>query len=325
LGWIHESLDGKQHERLATDYADAAGRGEEVLVISPTHIEAEETTTALRAELKRRGLLKGREREFVRLVPLNLTEAERSDPATYRGAEPPLVVQFFQNAKAFSRGERAEVIGVDADHVKVRSINGTLKSLPLDAASKFQVYLPSSLKLAAGDKVRITQNGYTANKKRLNNGSIYTVSGFSPSGSIQLDNGWELDRNWGHLAAGFVVTSHSSQGRTVPRVLIAASAESLPAVNAQQLYVSASRAKFEAAIYTDDRAALREAVGRSDERISATDLVASAPPSPRDKLMAHVTRLQQLAVQTRAAASRMIDTVRERVSGLGRGREFVYE
>jgi hypothetical protein len=270
-------------------------------------------------------MLKVKEKEFLRLVPLGLTEAERADVATYRGADSPLVVQFFQNAKGFTRGERAEVLGVDGDRVRVRRKDGKERGLPLDQAAKFQVFLPSSLNLATGDKVRITQNGYTSANNRLTNGSIYTVTGFSPSGGIRLENGFELDRNWGHVAPGFCVTSHSSQGRTVSRVLIAASAESLPAVNREQLYVSASRGKTSATIYTDDKAALRQAVARSDGRLSATELVANARPSRRSRLMDHVTRLQQLAAQTRAVASRTIDKFRERVSQLNHGREVAYE
>ena len=325
MGWVHESAGGKQHERLAADYADAVKRGEETLVVSPTHLEGEQVTAAIREELKRRGMLDVKEKEFLRLVPISLTEAERADVATYRGAESPLVVQFFQNARGFTRGERADVIGVDGEQVRVRAKDGKERGLPLDQASRFQVFLPSSVKVAVGDKVRITQNGYTSSKKRLNNGSIYTVAGFSPAGGIRLDNGFELDRGWGHVAPGFVVTSHSSQGRTVPRVLIAASAESLPAVNREQLYVSASRGKTETAIYTDDKAALREAVARSDERLSATELVATARPSRLGRLKSHVRSLQRRMLQSRTYASRVVDTIRDKVAELNRGREVAYE
>ena len=69
--------------------------------------------------------------------------------------------------------------------------------------------------LAGGDLIRITHNGYSADKgkHRLNNGTVYRINKFNAQGNIILDNGWKIDRDWGHIASGFVVTSHSSQGR----------------------------------------------------------------------------------------------------------------
>src|SRR5207247_156099 len=60
---------------------------------------------------------------------------------------------------------------------------------------------------------------------------------------------------------------------TVDRVLVAQASESFPASSREQFYVSASRAREGLTVYTDDKQALRGAIGRSDPRMTATDLV----------------------------------------------------
>lgn len=70
-----------------------------------------------------------------------------------------------------------------------------------------------------------------------------------------------------------MVTSHSSQGKTVDRVFVGQSSESFPASSPEQFYVSASRARESVTIYTDNKHDLLDAVNRSDERLSATELV----------------------------------------------------
>jgi ATP-dependent exoDNAse (exonuclease V) alpha subunit len=147
--------------------------------------------------------------------------------------------------------------------------------LPLQDAASFQAFRSRTLSFAAGDRVRITRNGQTADagKHRLNNGALYRIKRFDERGNIVLENGWTIGRDYGHLDHGYVVTSHASQGRTVEEVFVGQSSDSFPASSREQFYVSVSRAKKKVTIYTDDKEALREAVSQSDERLSATEFV----------------------------------------------------
>ena len=72
------------------------------------------------------------------------------------------------------------------------------------------------------------------------------------------------------MSLGYAVTSHASQGKTVDKVFIGQSAESFPASNRRQFYVSVSRGKEQAVIFTDDKKELLKAVERPDEPLSAT-------------------------------------------------------
>src|SRR5262249_50964802 len=144
----------------------------------------------------------------------------------------------------------------------------------LDQARRFQAFHSSKLHLASGDIVRITHNGLTADgKHRLNNGSLYKIKEFDEAGNIVLDNGWTVGKDWGFIAHGYVVTSHASQGKTVDRVFVGQGSESFAASSREQFYVSASRAREQVTVYTDDKEALLEAVSRSDDRLSATEFI----------------------------------------------------
>ena len=57
------------------------------------------------------------------------------------------------------------------------------------------------------------------------------------------------------------------------KVIIAESGISFGAASKEQFYVSASRARSDISIYTDDKQELQRAVQRVGERVSATELM----------------------------------------------------
>ena len=275
LGWVREVPDAERYLRLAEAYLAASaekkadGTLKRALVVSPTHVEGQRITAAIRDELAAKGKL-GEEHEFLSYVPLHLTEAERGEANSYLPGD---MLQFHQNAKGFKNGQRLQV---------------GAGPLPLDQAARFQAYRAAGVRLAAGDRLRITANGKTADgRHRLNNGSLFTVKGFTPGGDIILDNDWTVSRDFGHVAYGYVVTSHAAQGKTVDKVLIGQSEASLPASDRRQLYVSVSRGREQATIFTDDKQALREAVRRGNERLTATEVFRRKKPG-REWLSRHL-------------------------------------
>jgi ATP-dependent exoDNAse (exonuclease V) alpha subunit len=287
LGWVQEAKDGERYLRLAEAYLQASaekkpdGEQKTALVVSPTHAEGQRVTATIRAELAAQGKL-GEERAFTAWKPLHLTEAERGEAGSYDAGN---MLQFHQNAKGFKNGQRL-VVGD--------------QPLPLDQAARFQAYRPETIRLAAGDRLRITANGKTADgRHRLNNGALYTVQGFTPTGDVVVDNGWVIGKDFGHIAHGYVVTSYASQGKTVDKVFIGQSHESLPASDRQQLYVSVSRGRTQAVIFTDDKAALREAVARDRERLTATEVFRPRKAPGRERLRRHLSFLRRWANQQR--------------------------
>jgi conjugative relaxase-like TrwC/TraI family protein len=279
-GWL---VEVESHEKMAEDYLEKSAKGS-VLAIAPTHAEGAAVTDAIRGKLRESGKI-GEEREFTRLVDRQLTAAQRE---TETG--PGDVVQFNQNVKGHKRGTRLEV-----------------ESPPPYPASCYEVYRPEALRIAVGDTLRITRNGY-AGKHRLSNGDLLKVKGFSPEGDVIDAKGRVLPKAWGHWAHGYVATSHASQSRTVDHVLISMGKEGLGAAGREQFYVSVSRGRKSAMVYTDDAGLLRRAVQRGDERHSARDV--GDEPKKKGLMATVIDRIKRLTRLDRTA-ERGVDRARE--------------
>jgi ATP-dependent exoDNAse (exonuclease V) alpha subunit len=270
---IIEIEDESRFEILASNYTHAIRKGHTALVISPTHSEIAKVTDAIRENLKNDGEL-GKEREVTRLRHIDLTDVQREVPRYY---QPGWVLQAMKPSKGVKIGDRLDVVESLPGGVVVRDAIGTERLLHVDKiGSRFQCYQPEPLSIGVGEKLTITQT-MRKNGHRLERGAFYEVAGFDPDGRIKLDNGWVIDTDFGHWNHGYAVTSHVSQGQTVDFVFISESSESLIAGGLEQFYVSLSRGKFGAKVYTDDRIGLLETVGVSRQRIAAMDLVHPLP------------------------------------------------
>ncbi|HTN03643.1 MAG TPA: hypothetical protein VL132_17255, partial [Planctomycetaceae bacterium] len=258
LGWIREVPETERYGLLAAEYLAALADGKSALIVSPTHREADRITAEIRSQRKLLQQLGTDERRFSTLQNANFTPAERADAVNFSAGD---VLVFHQNAKGFRKGQRLAVESA---------------ALPLDQAARFQVFHPGELAIAPGDVIRVTQNGQTADgRHRLDNGALYRVDSFDGAGNLVLQNGWTIGKDFGFLASGYAVTSHASQGLTVDRVFVGQSADSYGAASREQFYVSCSRGREAATIYTDDKEALLDAVRQSEVRLTATDLVAA--------------------------------------------------
>jgi conjugative relaxase-like TrwC/TraI family protein len=285
LGWIRQVADADRYQQLAAAYLSAVsekkrdGKPKSALVVSPTHAEANRITDAIRAGLKAQGRL-GRERIVQGWVPAHLTDAQKADATEY---EPGDLLQFNQNAPGYKKGSRL-IVG---DGVRV----------PTELATRFEVYRPTQFALAVGDRVRVTAGGKRKDGKRFNNGTMLTVSGFTKGGDIIVGPGQVIDRDFGHLTHGYVVTSHASQGVTVDKVFVGVSSESFPATYERTGYVALTRGREQAQIFTDDRNQLLKAASRPDDPMSATELADSTQhkPAVRSGLPKYRTTAQQLA------------------------------
>jgi conjugative relaxase-like TrwC/TraI family protein len=265
LGWIKEVEDGERDQQLAASYLAAVaetrkdGKPKTALVVSPTHAEGDRITGAIRAGLKAEGKL-GKERSVNVWIPSHLTDAEKSDPTQYDAG---FMLQFHEHAKGHRKGSRLIV----DDGVKP----------PTELADRFAVYRPGELALGVGDRIRITAGGKTKEgEHRLNNGSLFTVQGFNRHGDMIVDGGWVIDREFGHLTHGYVVTSHASEGATVDREFVGMASDSFPATNQRSAYVAWTRGREQVLVYTDDRQELLKAICRPDEPLTATELAESA-------------------------------------------------
>jgi len=114
---------------------------------------------------------------------------------------------------------------------------------------------------------------FEANGTRFRNNELASIKEISGE-KITLTDGRMLLANKLHLDQGICVTSHASQGKTVDKVIVSCPVEAFSQCNEAQFYVSMSRARRSINLFTDSKVALREAIARTSQRISALELLA---------------------------------------------------
>ncbi|MCE6989001.1 MobF family relaxase [Dyadobacter sp. CY323] len=277
MKWIKEIDPLKPNDQLVADFSNTIKSGKTALVVSPTHKQSEDVTTVIREQLRATGVLGKREIMMKRLVNRNLTGAEKRD---WRNLNIGDVIQFNQNVPGIIRGSRWTVEETNNHQVLIRSKEAKeALHLPTEKSAHYDVYREKELLLSQGDIVRITRNGFDQQEKRLNNGQMLKVTSVNKNGQVELLNTaskakYKLDKDFGHLSHAYCITSHASQGKTVDEIFLSQPASTFPATDAKQLYVSISRGRDKAHLYTDDKEELLSCASRLGDRLSALELLA---------------------------------------------------
>lgn len=294
------------YKNASNEFVSALKKKESVLAVSTTHLQGKIFTDTVRDKMRQEKLLTGKSKEFEFQKNLNLTNAEKTDPNNYSEGQ---VIQFHQNVKGgIKRGAKFTVSEINKEGKifiteKSNDKNNVEEKkkveLPQTQAARFSVYDVEKKDLFKGDLIRVTQNGFTSDKKRLNNGNEFRVKGFDKKGNILATTGKRtitIDKAYGNLSHGYYNTSPSAQGKTVNKVIVLQSSMSGKASNREQLYVSASRGKFSISIHTDDKEQLLRSVKRSSQRMTATEL-ANSNSKDESKTKARLKKLQQIKSQ----------------------------
>lgn len=290
MGWIRTPVGMTACRAAAHDYVNTFAAGRSAVLIAPTHREGGAVTRIIRDILKEANWIR-RPRPFDKLTSLGWTVEERSRSELYKRGQ---IIQFHQNARGFRAPSRWVVMGRDPfGNVAVRD-GWTVKALPLRHADRFEVYERTSIEIAVGETIRITRNGRVfsrgdplineANGKlriprhHVHNGCTYRVTN-NHGGHLELANGLVLPKEFGHIEYGYCLTSFAAQGQGAERAILYETVESGRAAGTKQFYTSLSRGKESAAVYTDDKQLLRNAVVADEPRMSALEL---SGPAHRD-------------------------------------------
>lgn len=291
LGKIKQLSDEDRHAVLAESYLEARDKRQSTLVVAPTHAEGEAATAEIRTRLREKGAIGKEDVSLPQLKSLNWSEAQKSVASTYSGTD--LVIQFHQNvAGGYVRGERYQVIRDEQNSLFLSPLTGgPAKPIPYAAAERFEVYAQSDINIAKGDQVRFCLGGKaTDGKRRISNGRLDEVTGFDADGNLLMKSGMTVARDYGHLDLGYVVTSHAAQGKDRDHAIAAIGKQSLPAVNAKQFYVTTSRGRDDVTIFVDDKQAVRRAIQRAGEQLSATELLSVQKSQAQRAVRDHTRR-----------------------------------
>lgn len=320
IGAIHEIENSQDRiEQIANDYYTSsftkgkkATPNAEVLVVSPTHAEGEMVTERIREKLKKENRISSDERQFQVFKNLQLTAAEKEKTENYTSGR---WLIFHQNCKGFKAGSKYQVVQAkDKGIVELQDVKGKISSISIDKAANYNLFEIKNLTVSKGDRIRITGNGKSKEGRHLFNGNMYKIEDFDPHGNMRLSNGSMLPWDYGHFTSGYVVTSHASQGKTVDKVIISQSSLSFKASSAEQFYVSVSRGRQGVSIYTDDKTALLQAVSKSNQRKSATELLKSSKSLSYAITVNRNNFLQRIREKIQAAVQLAKDAVKNHKS-----------
>lgn len=278
MGSIVEKNPYALLDNLASDYMECLDQKKSSLIVAPTHEQGRRVNLKIREQLRKREILTGKDRQFEKLKSKNWTNADRQISSNYKTGD---VIQFHQNLKGIKRGSKSQVLKADDKNVWIENPStGENTKLDLNMAERFSVYDKAPIDLAIGDTIRITKNGSDQYKKRLDNGAMLKVIGFDRKGNIKARSAHNkkaqtvlLDKDFGNIEHGYVMTSHAAQGKTVDKVFIAQPSATFGAVDMKQFYVSVSRGRDSVKIYTDSKDEMMQNIQQSGQRMSATEMI----------------------------------------------------
>jgi len=274
-GRVHEIGDRQDRmEAIAKAYAE---RPDNTLVVSPDNRSRQEINERIHRELQSNGRVEEQENRLAVLVPRQeMTGADRQWAAQY---EPGDIVRYTRgsNAVGAKSGEYVHVTRIDREQnlLTVERENGQQLTYGPHRLHGVSVYREAERDFSAGDRVQFTapyRNEHIANRQL---GTVQQVDG---EGNLQvrLDSGQEVQfniREHPHVDYGYAVTSHSSQGATADRVLVHVDTEQAhdQLVNSRLAYVSVSRGRYDAQIYTNDAGKLGEELSRDVSKQTAME------------------------------------------------------
>ena len=265
-GRVHE-IQGHD-ERIAAIAKEYANSPQNTLVISPDNRSRIEINERVHAELQRSGLVSNEEHRIRTLVPRQaLTGADRTWAERYEVGD---VLRYSRASKetGIGKGEYAQVRSIDAtkNRLTVELPDGTQRTYDPRRQQGVSVFREEMRSFSVGDCIQFTA---PANEVKVANRELATIESIHENGRLRLkmDGGRAVEfdpRKHPHLDHGYAMTSHSSQGQTADRVLIHVDTElgAKDLLNSRMAYVSVSRGRYDAQIYTNSAQTLGQELSR---------------------------------------------------------------
>lgn len=299
---VHEIANREERlEAIATAYAE---RPDSTLVVSPDNRSRQEINERIHRELQSTGRVEERGHRVTVLVGRHeMTGADRQWAAQY---EPGDIVRYTRGSRSvgFKSGEYVRVTGVDREQnlLTVERDNGQRLTYDPRRLHGVSVYREAERVFSAGDRMQFTA---PYREEHIANRQLGAVQQIDAEGNlrVRLDSGQEVQfnaREHPHLDFGYAVTSHGSQGATADRVLVHVDTEQGhdELINSRLAYVSISRGRYDAQIYTNNAQKLSEGLSREISKSSAVELERSITQSPDDGHVHEESRPEKVSHST---------------------------
>jgi conjugative relaxase-like TrwC/TraI family protein len=276
-GRIHQLANKEQ--RLEAITADYLRVPDNTLVVSPDNESRLQINRQIHLGLQEQGsVAKAEARVSVLTNRHELTGADRQWAAKYQVGD---VVRYTRGSARL--GVKAEEyayvtqVNVRENVLTVQRKNGQEITYDPRRLQGVNVYKREERQFAVGDRVQFTA---PFKRQRVPNRTLAEVEKIDPDGRLQLrlDSGKSIHfnlRHHAHLDYGYAMTSYTSQGQTVDRVIIhvpAEDRETKELINQRFGYVALSRARHDAQIYTSDAARLADRLSREVSKTAAIEI-----------------------------------------------------
>jgi ATP-dependent exoDNAse (exonuclease V) alpha subunit len=273
-GRIVQIAGAKERRRsIASAYCESP---ENTLVVSPRNRERVDLNSLIHKQLQHDGRIGRTNHQLTVYVNRqDMTGTERTFANAYRPRED--IIRYNRASKVYGVkvGDYALVTAKNhaENEITVRFENGRQLTYNPQRLSGVSVYNEAQREFAEGDRIQFRA---PLTEKRVANGELATITKIADEKlSVKLDSGREFSfeqHRFRHIDHGYAVTSHSSQGTTVDRVLINADTrESEMLLNDRMGYVAVSRAREDAIIYTNSIEELRSALDRRVDKETALE------------------------------------------------------
>ncbi len=269
-----------RYQSIAADYLRGHAAGQKTLVVSPGNDERQALNGAIRQLLVTHGYIAADGVQHAILVRRDLTRPQLKRACNYEAGD---VIHFGRGSKRLGLDKDAyvavEQIDAKRNVLTLRTPDGRRINFNPHRWRGLEVCRSEARTLVVGDRLQ-----FRAPQRALKvaNGEFATVIKLdNQAATLRLDSKREVNVTLAQLRRidhGYAATSHAAQGATVDRVIMNVDAmRSAQLVNRQQFYVSISRARYDARLYTDDAQALRRAVAREPRKAIALDAVTNRP------------------------------------------------
>jgi conjugative relaxase-like TrwC/TraI family protein len=269
----------KRYERIAADYLDSHQAHQHCLVVSPGNDERKALNQAIRETLVANGHVASRGQEHQILIPRDMTPVQLQHARSYHERD---VVYFSRGSKKQGIPKHAylTVGAVNENMLTLHAANGRPFEFDPTTIKGIQAYSQETRTIAVGDRLQWREPD---NRRRIVNGQFATIRRLNSRNiEVEFDNRRRVQMPLADarkVDLGYASTSHMSQGTTVDRAIIHIdSGRNADLVNQRQAYVSLSRPRIEARIYTDDMQAMRRAVTRKQEKELSLNVVEPRRP-----------------------------------------------
>jgi ATP-dependent exoDNAse (exonuclease V) alpha subunit len=269
-----------RHEAIALDYRRTHQAGQQTLVVSPGNDERKALNQQIRKLLLDHGQIQSHAHDHVIFVRRDLTRAQLTHARNYESGD---ILTFTRGSKrrGIGKADRLSVESIDtrSNTVTVRLSDGACMSLNPARWRGVEVFRLEARTLAVGDRIQFRA---PQRDLKIANGEFATILQLaSQHVTLRMNDRREVSASWPqlrHIDYGYASTSHAAQGATVDRVIVNIdTTRSAQLVNARQFYVSISRARYDAHVYTNDEEALRRSVGRDPNKANALEVVRKRP------------------------------------------------